>query len=332
MASLWHWCDMRSAVGVGSIVCAMSSASDGIASNDGERMVDVGRGIELCCETFGDRADLPLLLVMGLGFQMVHWPPGLIAQLVERGHYVVRFDNRDRGRSTHIVAPPPSRIRLLTRRFGSDQYTLDDMALDTVGLLDALELDSVHLVGVSMGGMIAQTVATVRPQRVRSLTSIMSSTGSRRAGQPKPHVLPVLLKPAPREKDAYVEHMLAILSAIGAPGEVLDTPEGRAFLAHTHERDPDVRGTGRQLAAILASGDRTKRLHGITAPTLVIHGENDPLITPSGGRATAKAIPGARLLLVPQMGHSLPERLWPLLVDAIAEHGAGAERRAPAAL
>jgi len=298
-----------------------------IDSNDGERLYDVGRGIQLCCETFGDRADPPLLLVMGLGMQMLHWPPALIAQLVERGHYVMRFDNRDRGRSTHIRIPPPSRTRLLTRRFGADQYTLDDMALDTVGLLDALELDSAHLVGVSMGGMIAQTVAAVRPRRVRSLTSIMSTTGSRRAGQPKPNVLPALLKPAPRDKDGYVEHMLGVLTAIGAPGDTLDTPEGRAYLAHTHDRDPDVRGTGRQLAAILASGNRTRRLQAITAPTLVIHGDSDPLITPSGGRATAKAIPGARLMLVPGMGHGLPERLWPLLVDAIAQHVASAEER-----
>jgi pimeloyl-ACP methyl ester carboxylesterase len=299
---------------------------DTIASNDGERLLDVGRGIELCCETFGDRSDPPLLLVMGLGMQMVHWPLPLIGMLVERGHHVVRFDNRDRGRSTHVKIPPPSRVKLLTRRFGPDQYTLEDMALDTVGLLDALELDSAHLVGVSMGGMIAQTVAATRPRRVRSLTSIMSTTGSRRAGQPKPHILPALLKPAPREREGYVEHMLGVLTAIGAPGDVLDTPEGRAFLADTHDRDPDVRGTGRQLAAILASGDRTKRLNDITAPTLVIHGDKDPLITPSGGRATAKAIPGARLMLVPGMGHGLPERLWPQLVDAIAAHVDAAER------
>jgi pimeloyl-ACP methyl ester carboxylesterase len=299
---------------------------DAIASNDGERLVDVGRGIELCCQTFGDPSDAPLVLVMGLGMQMVHWPLPLIALLVERSHFVIRFDNRDRGRSTHIKAPPPSRMRLLTRRFGPDQYTLDDMALDTVGLLDALELDSAHLAGVSMGGMIAQTVAATRPRRVRSLTSIMSTTGSRRAGQPKPHILPALLKPAPRERDAYVEHMLGVLTAIGAPGDVLDTPEGRAYLADTHERDPDVRGTGRQLAAILASGDRTKRLRDITAPTLVIHGDRDPLITPSGGRATAKAISGARLMLVSGMGHGLPERLWSQLADAIAAHVARAEQ------
>ncbi len=302
-----------------------------IAPTQGEQLVDVGRGIELCCETFGDPADPPLLLVMGLGMQMVHWPLPLIAQLVERGHYVVRFDNRDRGRSTHMAIPSPSRTRLLTRRFGSDQYTLEDMALDTVGLLDALGLESVHLVGVSMGGMISQTVAASRPKRVRSLVSIMSTTGSRRAGQPRPHVLPLLLKPAPRDRDAFVEHQLAILNAIGAPGDMLDTPEGRAFVADTHDRDPDARGTGRQLAAILASGNRTRRLHAITAPTLVIHGDEDPLITVSGGRATAAAIPNARLMIVPGMGHGLPERLWPLLVDAIAEHVAGAERARAAA-
>ncbi|MFL5817965.1 MAG: alpha/beta fold hydrolase [Conexibacter sp.] len=304
----------------------MSAAPETIASDDGERLLDVGRGIELCCEAFGNPADPPLVLVMGLGMQMVHWPLPLIAQLVERGLYVVRFDNRDRGRSTHVQIAPPTPARLLTRRFGADQYTLEDMALDTVGLLDALELESVHLVGVSMGGMIAQTVAATRPKRVRSLTSIMSTTGSRRAGQPKPHIYPQLLKPAPRERDGYVEHMLALLTAIGAPGDALDTPDMRAYLAGTHDRDPDVRGTGRQLAAILASGNRTRRLEAIMAPTLVIHGEDDPLISASGGRATAKAIPGARLMLVPNMGHGLPERLWPRLVDAVVEHVMDAER------
>lgn len=305
----------------------MNAFTGTIASNDGEQMVDVGRGIQLCCETFGNREDPSMVLVMGLGMQMVHWPLGLIGQLVDRGLHVIRFDNRDRGRSTHIGTRPPTRMRLATRRFGSDQYTVEDMALDTAGLLDALELDSAHLVGVSMGGMIAQTLAAIRPKRVRSLVSIMSSTGSRRAGQPKPQVIPALLKPAPREREAYVKHMLGVLTAIGAPGDVLDTPEGRAFIADSHDRDPDVRGTGRQLAAILASGDRTKALRTITAPTLVIHGDADPLITPSGGRATARAIPNARLTIVPGMGHGLPERLWPQLVDAIAEHALGAERQ-----
>jgi pimeloyl-ACP methyl ester carboxylesterase len=299
---------------------------DGIASNEGEQVVGVGRGIELCCETFGDRADPPLVLVMGLGMQMVHWPLGLIAQLVERGLYVVRFDNRDRGCSTHVPIAPPTRMRLITRRFGPEQYTIEDMALDTAGLLDALGLESAHLAGVSMGGMIAQTLAATRPRRVRSLVSIMSSTGSRRAGQPKAHVYPLLLRPASRERAAYVESQLKVLTAIGAPGDVLDTPEVRALIGAAYDRDPDVAATARQLGAILASGDRTRALRGIVAPTLVIHGERDPLITPSGGVATARAIPGARLQLVPSMGHGLPPRLWPLLVDAVVAHVEAAER------
>jgi pimeloyl-ACP methyl ester carboxylesterase len=315
------------------MVYAMSEAagvsSDGrqIASNDGEQIVDVGRGVELCCETFGDRSDPPLVLVMGLGMQMVHWQLGLVAMLVERGHYVVRFDNRDRGRSTHMSFPPPSLSSLFARRFGSDQYSVEDMARDTVGLLDALELDSAHVVGVSMGGMIAQTVAATAPRRVRSLTSIMSTTGSRLVGQPRPRIYPLLFKPVPRERAAAVDYIVAFLSAIGVPGDTLDTAEGRAFIGESYDRDPDGRGTSRQLAAILASGNRTRSLRGITAPTLVIHGDKDPLIPCSGGRATARAIPGAHFELVRDMGHGLPERLWPRLVSAIADHVAGAERR-----
>lgn len=293
--------------------------------SSGEQLVDVGRGITLCYETFGERSDPPLLLVMGLGMQMVHWQEGLIELLVGRGLQVIRFDNRDRGRSTHVAAPAPTAARLLSRRFGPQQYTLDDMACDTAGLLDALELESVHVAGVSMGGMIAQTLAATEPRRVRSLVSIMSSTGSRRVGQPKPHVYPLLLRAAPRDRTAFVAHQLKVLTAIGAPGDVLDTPEGRAFVAGAYDRDSDAHGAGRQLAAILASGDRTAALRTITAPTLVIHGDSDPLITPSGGKATARAIPDARLMIVPGMGHGLPERLWPQLVDAIAGHVETAE-------
>jgi len=295
-------------------------------SNDGEQLGDVGRGITLCHETYGDRSDPPVLLVMGLGMQMVHWPEPLIEQLVDRRLFVVRFDNRDRGRSTHTTVRTPTLLQLATRRFDPRQYTLDDMANDTAGLLDALELDSAHLVGVSMGGMIAQTLAATRPRKVRSLVSIMSTTGNRLVGQPRPSVYRVLMRPAPREQEAFVEHQLRVLKAIGAPGDAADTPEGHSVLAAAYERDPDARGTGRQLAAILASGDRTADLRTITAPTLVVHGDQDPLIAPSGGRATAKAIPGARLMLVPGMGHGLPERLWPQLVDAIAAHVDDAER------
>lgn len=309
----------------------MSAAAETIASNDGERLFDVGRGIELCCETFGDPADPPLLLIMGLGMQMIHWQLGLVEMLVERGHHVVRFDNRDRGRSTHLQFPPPSAGQLVARRFGPDQYRVEDMARDTVGLLDALALDSAHVVGVSMGGMIAQTVAATRPDRVRSLTSIMSTTGSRRVGQPRPRIYPLLFKPVPRERAAAVDYVVAFLSAIGVPSDTLDTAEGRAFIGESIDRDPDGRGTTRQLGAILASGNRTRALRAVRAPTLVIHGDRDPLIPSSGGRATAKAISGARFRLVPNMGHGLPERLWPLLVDEISAHVGDAERARAAA-
>ncbi|HEX5146496.1 MAG TPA: alpha/beta fold hydrolase, partial [Conexibacter sp.] len=219
------------------------SGPPAIASDDGEQLADVGRGIELCYETFGDPADPPLLLVMGLGMQMVHWHPALIAQLVERGLHVIRFDNRDRGRSTHVRVKPPSLTQLLTRRFDPAQYRLEDMAADTAGLLDALELDDAHVVGISMGGMIAQTLAALHPQRVRSLTSIMSTTGSRWVGQPKPRIYPLLLRPGPRERDRFVEAQLKMLTAIGAPGDLLDTPEARAYLAGSYDRDPAAVGT-----------------------------------------------------------------------------------------
>lgn len=304
-----------------------ASSPERLTANDGEQFADVGRGITLCYETFGDRANPPLLLVMGLGMQMIHWPEGFVSRLVERGLFVVRFDNRDRGRSTHVAAPGPSLVSLATRRFSPDQYTLEDMARDALGLLDALELHAVHAAGVSMGGMIAQALAAAHPGRVRSLVSIMSSTGNRRVGQPALRAYPVLLRSAPREEAAFVEHSLQVLKTIGARGDAVDTPEGRALIAAGWARDPDARGTGRQLAAILASGDRTAALRTIAAPTLVIHGEADPLIAPSGGEATARAIPGARLLLIPGMGHGLPERLWQQLVDAIADHVEQAEGR-----
>jgi pimeloyl-ACP methyl ester carboxylesterase len=300
------------------------------ATSHGERLDDVGRGITLCSDSFGDPADPPVLLVMGLGMQLIHWPEGFVAELVERGLFVVRVDNRDRGRSTHLPQIPPPGLRaLLTRRFAPGQYTLADMAQDTVGLLDALALGSVHLVGASMGGMIAQTVAASHPQRVRSLVSIMSSTGSRRSGQPALGSYRLLLSPAPRDRDGFVAHQTRVLIGIGSPGAPPE-PELPILVEQGYDRDPDPSGTGRQLAAILASGDRTAALRTISAPTLVIHGSRDRLVTPSGGRATARAIPGARMLTIPGMGHDLPRVQWPRIATAIAEHVAGAER-APAA-
>jgi pimeloyl-ACP methyl ester carboxylesterase len=295
-----------------------------------ERFTDVGRGITLCHESFGDPADPPILLVMGLGMQMLGWDESFCAQLADRGLFVVRFDNRDAGRSTHVRGRPPTLAQLVHHRFGPQQYRLSDMATDAAELLRRLELAPAHVAGVSMGGMIAQTLAAEHPAAVRSLTSIMSTTGSRLKGQPALAAYRHLLKRAPREREAYVEHMVTVFTAIGSPGFERDEAALRERAARAYDRNPDPRGTGRQLAAILASGNRTAQLRAITAPTLVIHGDQDPLVSPSGGRATAAAIPGARLETIEGMGHDLPQAVWPQVVDAIAAHAGAADRAAGA--
>ena len=302
-------------------------------AGSGEQFADVGRGITLCYETFGDPADPPLLLVMGLGMQMLGWDEDFCAQLADRGFFVVRYDNRDSGRSTAIRGRQPRLPQLVHRRFGAEQYTLSDMAQDAAGLLDALELAPAHVVGVSMGGMIAQMLAAEHPRHVRSLVSIMSTTGDRFRGQPALSAYRHVLARAPREREAYVEHVVRVFGFIASPGFPRDEARVRDRAARSFDRNPDPRGTGRQLAAILASGDRTARLAQITAPTLVIHGDADKLVRLSGGRATAKAIPGAELLVVPGMGHDLPRAVWPRIHDAVAAHASRADTdtRAPAA-
>jgi pimeloyl-ACP methyl ester carboxylesterase len=283
-----------------------------------EKFVDVGRGINLCYETIGDPADPPLLLVMGLGMQMIAWPDEFCAALAGRGYLVVRFDNRDAGRSTSIKAKPPGLAALATRRFGRSQYSLADMADDTAGLLRELDLAPAHIVGASLGGMIAQSVAVHYPDSVRTLTSIMSTTGSRWKGQPAPAILPLFLTRPPREREAVIAHGLKLFSAIGSPGFPRDEATLRALIEAGIDRAPNPAGTGRQLGAILKSGDRTRELRNIKAPTLVIHGTGDRLVQRSGGAATAAAIPGSRLLEIEGMGHDLPEGAWPQIVDAIA--------------
>ena len=239
---------------------------------------------------------------------------------------MVRFDNRDSGRSTHTSGRPPSIAQLLRRSAKGAQYRLSDMADDTAGLLQALELAPAHVIGASMGGMIAQTLAVRHPQQVRSLVSIMSTTGGRRVGQPSYRVYPVFLKRPPRTRAGYIEHAVRLFTAIGSTGLPQDVDDLRELAGRSFDRDPDRAGTGRQLAAIIASGDRTAELRGIKAPTLVIHGTADPLVGPSGGRATAKAIPGARLMSIEGMGHDLPRVAWPRIIDAIADHTANADR------
>jgi pimeloyl-ACP methyl ester carboxylesterase len=281
-------------------------------------------GIEIVYETIGDASDPPLLLVMGLGMQLIHWDRELCEQLAGRGFLVIRFDNRDSGRSTEIDAPVPNIVRAMAGLRIDAPYLLDDLADDAFGLLDHLGIESSHVVGASMGGMIAQAMAIRRPERVLSLTSIMSTTGERRAGRPKLRVWSVLARRAPAEKDAYVEHFVRVFRLIGSKGFAFDEERVRALAAASFERGHRAAGTARQLAAILASGDRTERLRGLRVPTTVVHGRADPLVPFRGGRATARAIPGARLITIPGMGHDLPREVWPQLVDAVAETAARA--------
>ncbi|HWX96424.1 MAG TPA: alpha/beta fold hydrolase [Solirubrobacteraceae bacterium] len=290
-----------------------------------EQFCDVGRGISLCYETFGDPSDATALLIMGLGTQMLAWNEDFCRALAERGLHVVRFDNRDIGRSTHISAPPPTIGQLLRRSRTAAAYTLADMAEDTAGLLTELDLSPAHVIGASMGGMIAQTLAARHARHVRSLVSIMSNTGSRIWGQPSLRTYPVLLRGAPRGRDAYIAHIERVFAAIGSPGLPRDLEEVRALAAASYDRDHDPDGPGRQLAAIIASGNRASELRSITAPTLVVHGKADPLVAFSGGRATARLIPGAKMMSVEGMGHDLPRAIWPRLIDAIAAHTARAD-------
>ncbi len=296
-----------------------------------EQMVDVGRGIALCCEPFGDPADPPALLVMGLATQMIAWPEAFCEDLAARGLYVVRFDNRDIGRSTHVDGAPPSVGQLIRRSRGAAHYSLADMAQDAVGLLGALELGPAHVIGASMGGMIAQTMAARHPECVRSLVSIMSTTGSRRAGQPALRMYPMLLRRPSAGREAYAQRTSRVFAAIGSTGLPRDDEAVREMALASYDRDHDPHGPGRQLAAILAAGDRTAEVRGIRAPTLVIHGSADPLVAPSGGRATARAVTGARMLEIEGMGHDLPPAAWPQLIEAIADHVAAADASLSAA-
>jgi pimeloyl-ACP methyl ester carboxylesterase len=291
-----------------------------------ERFCNLGGAITLCYETFGSENDPPMLLIMGLGGQMILWPDDFCAQLADRGFYIVRFDNRDIGRSTRIHGKPPSAAQLLRRKISPVLYDLGDMADDAAGLLSKLGLAPAHVVGVSMGGMIAQSLAARHPDMVRSLVSIMSMTGSRWAGQPALKIYPYLLGAAPTEREAYIEHMSRMFAKIGSTGLPQDSALIRDTMARSYDRGHDPAGPGRQLGAIVASGDRTAECRTITASTLVIHGSNDPMVSPSGGRATARAIPGARLMTVEGMGHDLPEAAWPQIIPAIADHAHAADR------
>ncbi len=293
--------------------------------------VEIARGVgparlDIAYERFGAPDLPPVLLLMGLGTQMLGWPDGFCEALTGTGTHVIRSDNRDIGLSTHLTDPPvPDLAAIFRGDTSSASYTLSDMAGDTVGLLDALSLDSVHLVGASMGGMIAQTVAIEHSNRVRSLTSIMSSTGAPAVGQSTREAMAALLSPPATTREEAIERTVSILRVIGSPGFELDEADVRWRTGVAYDRDYDPAGVARQLAAIAASGDRTAALRSVSVPTLVLHGADDPLVNVSGGRATAQAIPGAEFVEFAGMGHHLSRELWGEIARHIGEHIGRAE-------
>jgi len=282
-------------------------------------------GIHIEYETFGDSAARPILLIGGLADQLIHWDNELCRDLSERGHYVIRFDNRDAGLSTKFDQEGVPDLGALARGEKSPPYTLEDMADDAVGLLDALDIRKAHICGVSMGGMIAQTIATRHPSRILSLISIYSTTGSKDFPPPKPEMMERLRAPAPLERETYIEYMVDLFKAMAGPGFAFDEVWTRMITGRAYDRSFSPQGTIRQIAAIMTQTNRKKALASVTVPTLVIHGTDDPVVPVEAGRDTAEAIPGAQLMLIEGMGHDLPHGgAWPRIVEAIAAHTWGA--------
>jgi pimeloyl-ACP methyl ester carboxylesterase len=296
-----------------------STSSTPSRTSSPEQMARLSDGVEICYQTFGDPEDEPALLIMGLGGPMTWWSPEFCHLLADAGFFVIRFDNRDIGRSSRIRGRV-TRKRLVQAFFGRGPrppYTLDDMAGDGFGLLDHLGIDSAHVVGVSMGGMIAQTMALLRPDRVRTLTSIMSTTGRRTVGWQDPRLLPLLLARSARTREAYVASSARVWRLIGSPAyretrEAVDLRAGDTF-----DRGVSASGVARQMLAILRQPDRSRRLRSLRMPALVIHGMEDKMVHVSGGRSTSQSIPRSELLLVPGMGHDMPAQLDQTFVDAI---------------
>lgn len=276
--------------------------------------------IDIAYEQRGNPKHPTVLLVMGLASQMVHWPLGFLQSLVARELHVVRFDNRDSGHSTHMHdAPPPDLPAALGGDLSSASYTLSDMAADAVGLLDALEIEAAHVVGASMGGGIAQTIAIEHPTRVLSLTSMMFTTGDMSVGQVHPETAKALFGgPPPRTREESIQASVRRYEVVGSPAYPVDPAAIAGLAALAYDRDHDELAIARQAVATVASGDRTERLRALDVPTLVVHGLADTLCDPSGGRATAAAIPGAELVLIEGMGHNLPPALWERIADHIA--------------
>ena len=290
-------------------------------------------GIDICYEIFGDAGAEPMLLIMGLGAQMILWDDDFCRQLAARGFRVIRFDNRDIGKSSRMSGGKRlTPLELLKLRFlkipVAAPYKISDMAEDTTGLMDVLGIKSAHIVGASMGGMIAQEIAISFPQRVRSLTSIMSTTGNPKIPSPTREATAVLMAPPPATKEEYFVRFANTWKVLRVGSFPEDEALDPARAARTYERGLNPAGVGRQLRAVLASGSRKERLRQVKAPTLVIHGTVDPLVRPEGGKDTAASISGAKLLMIEGMGHALPIPMWPQIIDAIDKHAHGAAAKA----
>lgn len=282
-------------------------------------------GLSICHEVFGPDDGRPLILVMGHGAQMIHWDGRFCEALGERGFRVVRFDNRDAGRTTWLDAlPAPSPMSIWSASLSGlpvpAPYSLHDMAQDVFGLMDSLGFDAAHIVGASMGGMIGQEMAIARPDRVLTLTSIMSTTGDPALPPPQAAVSAALMRSAPTDRAAYIESSINLARLLRGSSEQQDAKADAARAARAFDRGINPAGRSRQLAAMVVSGNRKPALRSLRVPTLVIHGEADPLISLAAGVDTAEAIPGARLLVIEGMGHSLPEPAWPRMIDAIDRH------------
>ncbi len=282
-------------------------------------------GITLCHDSFGDPTAPPLLLIMGLGGQMIAWDDTFCTQLAGRGYRVIRFDNRDIGLSTHFAdaGVPDVGAAFMASLMGKPvqaPYTLRDMADDAVGLLDALDIERAHVVGVSMGGAIGQTLAIHHAPRLRTLTSIMSTTGAPGLPGPTAQAAAILLKPAPTDRAGYLASYSETWKVLRAGDFPQDEARDAARAEQAFDRGLNPAGTARQLVAIIASGSRKQALGAVRVPTLVIHGDADPLVPLGCGLDTAKSVPAAKLRVVEGMGHALPISMWPQVIDAIAAH------------
>ncbi len=307
----------------------LQSAEELLASLEQRERRVAANGIEIAYDEFGDPGGKPLILVMGLGMQMIAWDERFCAMLAERGYRVIRFDNRDAGHSTKFERDGVPRRAAMIFGAGRPPYLLSDMAADTIGLMDQIGVERAHVAGVSMGGMIVQELAIRHPDRILSMASMMSTTGSRWLRWPKWKAMAMLMAKPPADAEAYMRLAIRTFEVIGSPRQRMDDDSFRVLIEASYRRCFCPDGVARQLHAINCSGNRTRALSRVQVPALVIHGGVDPLIRPAAGRATARAIPGARLKVVPGMGHDLPPAFWPEIVGALDSNAGGSRAAIP---